>query len=318
MRLDPSQEITGTRKPRPVLDTHPPVSIIVPVSRLGQAAKTLETLINQRYAGKMEIIVVGARADELTRLWPDWPIIPINCGAVREPGRARNIGAERASGDILLFLDDDCIVAEDWTEKNVHMLSQQKVGAVGACIRGTSHAFFARCVDFTNFGYYQRKRLIDTPVASASMGVHRTVFHRAGGFDEHMRSGEDMDLCCRIQQLGYRTVYQPAIVVLHDHGRDTLGKLLHYNYHHGMRGGLLPKIKNREVGLRNRLLSRLRFPVLYLVLVPFLALIATARIVQLNCCTTPSVLLYSPFIFLGKLCYQLGVLCNLIRRYNWL
>lgn len=289
---------------------HPRASVIMPAVRPDQASQALESLSHQHYTGEIEIIVVGPIADELAQRWP---IIPLNTGLIREPGRARNLGAARATGEVLLFLDDDCTVAEDWVERNVHALQRWKVGAVGACIRGKSNAFFARCVDFTNFGYYQHGHCMDGPIASASMGVVQSIFHMVGGFDETQCSGEDMDLCYRIQKQGYRTVYRPDIVVTHDHHRDTLGKLLRYNYAHGLAGGLATKIQHRDIGLKNRLLHSVRLPPVFLLLLPLIALIATVRIVAMNIGRNTDVLLYTPFILLGKLAYEFGVFRKLLR-----
>lgn len=287
----------------------PSTSIIVPVSRLELASQTLASLNCQRYAGQFEIIVAGAIADELAQ---HWSVIPVQTELMHEPGKIRNIGAAHATGEILLFLDDDCTVAEDWIERNVRALQQSRIGVVGACIRGTSCAFFARCLDFTNFGYYQHRRTVDGPVASASMGVWRAVFYAAGGFDEVMRSGEDMDLCYRVQKQGYRTSYQPEIVIAHNHQRNTLRKLLRYNYTHGFAGGLTTKLRYQDIGLKNRLLASVRFPGLFILLLPLIALLATARIVTINIGASPSVLLYAPFIFLGKLAYEFGIFRNMI------
>lgn len=295
-------------------EASPSVSIIVPASRLELASQTLVSLSRQCYAGKLEIIVVGALAPELAQRWP---VIPVNPGCIYEPGKARNIGVAHATGEVLLFLDDDCTVTADWVERNVQALRQARVGVVGARIRGKSHAFFARCVDFTNFGYYQHERMMDGPVASASMGVWRPVFHLVGGFDETLRSGEDMDLCYRVQKHGYRTVYQPDIVITHDHRRDTLGTLLRYNYTHGLVGGLHTKIQHRNMGLKNRLLASVRHPGLFLLLLPLIALLATMRIMVLNMRENPRVLLYAPFILLGKLAYEFGIFRNMLARQRY-
>ncbi len=304
--IEPSALLTASDSvQRPIPDaTYPPVSVIVPASRPEQALQTLESLSRQRYAGEIETIVVGSIADELAH---HRSAMPVNPGPIYEPGRARNLGVAHAAGDVLLFLDDDCIVAEDWVERNVRALQQPRIGAIGARIRGKSHSFFARCTDFTNFGSFQHGRSTEGPVASASMGVLREVFRALGGFDEILRSGEDMDFCYRLQKQGYRIIYQPDIIVTHDHRRDSFSKLLRYNYAHGLAGGLKTKIRYRDSRLKNRLLFSVRFPPLFLLLLPFIAAIATARIVVANTSENWNVLLYMPFIFLGKLAYEFGI-----------
>jgi glycosyltransferase involved in cell wall biosynthesis len=289
--------------------TAPSVSIIVPVSRLELASQTLASLARQSYAGEVEIIVVGAIACELAQ---QWPVTAVHVPHFDTPGKARNLGAARARGEVFLFLDDDCLVAHDWIAQNVHALQMPHSGVVGARICGTSRSFFARCVDFTNFGYYQQRRPKDGPVASASMGVWQRAFQAVGGFDETLSSSEDIDFCYRVQKQGQRTAYRPEIVVSHNHQRDTLGKLLRYNYRRGFAGGLATKIEHRDVGLKNYLLYRVRFPFVFLLLLPLIALLATVQTVAVNVNDDPSVLFYAPFILLGKVAYESGIFRRMV------
>jgi glycosyltransferase involved in cell wall biosynthesis len=307
----PHAPLTATDGPSAESEGQPPVSVIVPTSRPELASQTLASLARQSYQGKVETIVVGVLAQELVR---QWPVIPVALERPDTPGKARNLGAARASGDALLFLDDDCAVAEDWIARNVRALQQPQVGVVGARIRGKSRAFFARCVDFTNFGYYQQRSPKDGPVASASMGVWRSVFEVAGGFDERLSSSEDIDFCYRVQKQGYRTIYRPDIIIAHDHQRDTLGKLLRYNYGRGFTGGLATKVQHRDIGLKNRLLYSVRFPAIFLLLLPLIALMATAQTVAVNITENPGILVYAPFILLGKMAYEYGVFREMLAR----
>jgi len=287
----------------------PSVSVIVPVSRQESASQTLASLADQSYPGKVEIIVVGAIACHLAQ---QWPVTAVQVPHVDTPGKARNLGAAQASGDVLLFLDDDCLVAHDWVAQNVRALQRPQSGVVGARICGTSRSFFARCVDFTNFGYYQQRRPKDGPVASASMGIWREVFQAVGGFNETLSSSEDIDFCYRVLKQGQRTVYRPEIVVSHNHRRDTLSKLLRYNYRRGFAGGLATKIEHRDVGLKNYLLYRVRFPFVFLLLLPLIALLATVQTVAVNVNDDPSVLFYAPFILLGKVAYESGIFRRMV------
>ena len=108
--------------PSPLLaDQYPAASVIVPATRTEQVSYTLESLGRQRYPGKIEIIVVGPAANMLARRWPIVPVKPVTMGF---PGAARNLGAAHATGEVLLFLDDDCTAADDWFERNVQARAQ--------------------------------------------------------------------------------------------------------------------------------------------------------------------------------------------------
>lgn len=295
-----------------VVERYPAVSVIIPATRRDLLPWVLQALRGQVYDGTFEIIVVGTFADEFA---DQWSIIPLKVPQLLAPGKARNLGAARASGEILIFLDDDCAVPPTWIAQNVRALQQEQIGAVGARMPGKASGFFARCTDFASFGDFQHNEVKDIPLAAASMAVWRSLFEQAGGFDNSMLPGEeeDTDLCHHIQKLHYRTVYRPDIFVIHDHRRDTPGKLFRHTYRQGLRRGLDTKLAHREMGIRNRLLSSIRFPPLFFLCLPAIALAATLRIVVLNVRIHKKVVLYSPVIFLSKVTYNYGIFIHLLR-----
>jgi GT2 family glycosyltransferase len=266
---------------------------------------TLEQLTHQTYpAALTEIIVVGSNSGSLRGRWP---IKAVETLPVYYPGQARNLGAATATKDYLLFIDDDCEPAPDWIEQNLRELERPNTGAVGGQIAGKSKAFFAQCVDFSSFAFYQGNKRLETPVCSASMGVTRQAFERVKGFSEELRSGEDIDFCYRLAKLGFTTVYQPSVKVRHNHGRTHFATLMRYSYFYGRVKGLYVKRRHREMSRRNRLLSRFQHPVLYLLAILPVSVGITSTIVRKNVREYPRVLLYAPFIFLAKVAYHAGI-----------
>ena len=289
----------------------PLVSVIMPFSRPLLAKAVLEKLMRQTYpAGLTEILLVGATSKSLAELYP---IKAIETPPIYYPGIARNIGARSAAGTYLLFLDDDCEPAPDWIEQNICILEGTDFGAVGGQIAGKSKAFFARCVDFSRFGFSQSNKAAVTWVCSASLGVQRSAFEQVQGFNEELRSEEDIDFCYRLMQAGYKTAYHPAIKVRHDHRRASFLALMHYSYFYGRVSGLYVKRLYAQMSLRNAILTRLQHPLLYpLVIIP-ISLGATVNIVRLNIREYPVVMLYAPFIFLSKAATHIGIWLWLLR-----
>lgn len=282
------------------------VSIIIPFTRTDLIDVLLSKLTQQTYpAALTEIIVVGKQSSSLSKRWPVKTLEPEKPFL---PGGGRNMGARIASGTYLLFIDDDCEPAPDWIEQNVLALQETQIGAVGGQIAGKSRAFFAQCVDFSSFAFCQINKKMEIQICSASMGVSRQAFLAVQGFDETLRTCEDIDFCYRLQNIGYKTIYQPAIKVKHNHRRNSFTTLLRYNYFFGRVSGLAIKSRYPGKTSRNQLITRLQHPLLYgLMILPISAGI-TAIIIRTNIQEYPRVLLYSPFIFLAKVAFHIGTL----------
>jgi GT2 family glycosyltransferase len=283
----------------------PLVSVIIPCSKPDQAEVVLEKLMQQTYPAEMtEILLVGSQCSALASRWP---IRAIDTASLYYPGEGRNIGARVALGEYFLFLDDDCEPAPDWIEQNVRMLEDPEIGAVGGQIAGKSKAFFARCVDFSRFGFCQVNKPAEGVVCSSSLGVKRRAFEEAQGFSEILRSEEDMDFCFRLIKMGYKTVYQPLIKVLHDHRRNSFAVLMRYSYFYGRVSGLYVKRLYPGMSKRNSILTRIQNPLLYPFMMLPVSLGATLNIVRVNVREYPRVLLYAPFIFLSKIASHAGI-----------
>jgi GT2 family glycosyltransferase len=282
------------------------VSIIIPYTRADLIATLLSRLTQQTYPVELtEIIVVGRHTAFLAE---HWPIKTVETTHAFFPGEGRNIGARRATGTYLLFIDDDCEPALDWIEQNLCELQKADVGAVGGQIAGKSKRFFAQCIDFSSFAFCQINRKMEIQICSASMGVKRNAFVEAQGFDEHLRTCEDIDFCYRLMNLGYKTIYQPAIKVQHNHRRNTFATLMRYNYFFGRVSGLYVKLHYPGKTRRNQIITRLHNPLLYALMILPVSLGITAIIVRTNIQEYPRVLLYSPFIFLSKVAFHVGTL----------
>jgi GT2 family glycosyltransferase len=282
------------------------VSIIIPYTRADLVEILLSRLMQQTYPAQLvEIILVGHNSSSLAA---HWPIKAIETTQALFPGEGRNVGARIATGTYLLFIDDDCEPAFDWIEQNVRELQRNDVGAVGGQIAGKSQAFFAQCVDFSSFAFCQINKKMEIQICSASMGVKRQVFEEVHGFDETLRTCEDIDFCYRLTNLGYKTIYQPAIKVQHDHRRNTFSTLMRYNYFFGRVSGLYVKLRYPGKTRRNQIIAKLHHPFLYALMILPISLGITTIIVRTNIEEYPRVLFYAPFIFLSKVAFHLGTL----------
>ena len=145
-----------------------------------------------------------------------------------------NLGAAEATGDYLLFLNDDMeIIEPDWLTKMMKKATLSYVGAVGAKLLypGTDviqHAGItnlrvgpAHKLQFlhdTEEHYFGKNRGVHDVlgVTGACLLVRRDVFEQVGGFDEQLAVAfNDVDLCYKIYEAGYYNVVRNDVVLYH-------------------------------------------------------------------------------------------------------
>lgn len=146
-----------------------------------------------------------------------------------------NQGAKIAKGEYLIFLNNDTIVTSNWLENIEKAFSwKDKIGAVGVKLihpgKGTiQHAGVIEHdkgqLEHIYFGEPENYILANVikeyfAVTGACLAIPRSLFNELGGLDEKYWCGwEDMDLCQKIHQKGYRIVYTPYAKVYHYESR---------------------------------------------------------------------------------------------------
>lgn len=130
-------------------------------------------------------------------------------------GPARNAAATEARGDILAFIDSDCVPRADWLSNGVAAL--QSADFIGGRVdvlpsapgRLSAVEAFETVFAFDFESYIRDKRFTGT----GNMFVRRTVFEKVGGFRKTV--SEDMEWSHRALAFGYRLAYAPEAVVGH-------------------------------------------------------------------------------------------------------
>lgn len=151
---------------------------------------------------------------------------------------ANNFGVRHASGDLLLFLNNDTEVLEaDWLEELVRWAERPAIGAVGTkllyanaaiqhagVIMGlgghAGHLFAGVAHDYEGlFGSVNWYRNL-LAVTGACIAMRREVFERIDGFDEgYELAFSDVEICLRLVERGYRIVYTPFAALRHYEGQ---------------------------------------------------------------------------------------------------
>jgi GT2 family glycosyltransferase len=146
---------------------------------------------------------------------------------------ACNRGATMASGSVLVFLNDDTAVrTADWLERLVMYATRPEIGVVGARLlygdgtvqhtgiwtRGGHPAHRYEGFPADHRGHLDSLTVAQNclAVTGACLAVEAAKFREAGGFcPEFPSSYNDVDLCLKLGDLGYRTVVDPGTVLTH-------------------------------------------------------------------------------------------------------
>ncbi|MCD6590358.1 MAG: glycosyltransferase [Candidatus Aenigmarchaeota archaeon] len=213
------------------------ISVIIPVYNGKETiSKTLGSLLNQTYhKNKYEIIIVD---DESTDGTPEvvkkyvkkYPkLIRFYRQKHKGPAAARNLGAKKAKGEILLFTDADCIPEREWIEEMVKPFKDKEIVGVQGRYRTRQKCLIAKFAQMEIDDRYNRmkKRKYIDFIGTYSAGYRKDIFFKFGGFDESfpVASGEDPELSFKISKSGYKMVFNDRAVVYHKHPNSLLSYL---------------------------------------------------------------------------------------------
>ncbi|HPD25874.1 MAG TPA: glycosyltransferase family 2 protein [Candidatus Marinimicrobia bacterium] len=213
----------------------PTVSVIVPAYN---AAKTLliclNSLIHQDYPReKYSVIVVNDGSNDATGTLLRQMNLPENFGIIEHPenrglAAARNTGIQNANGDIIIFLDSDMEVAQDFIAQHASWYIRSEVVGIIGELRPAPEIPYDKYQRYL----YESKRGARVIGANEPLpfqyfifgitSVKRSALATIGGFNADIRQygGEDTELAYRLWQK-YPTglFFDPEIIVIHHHYR---------------------------------------------------------------------------------------------------
>lgn len=226
-------------------DSVPKVSIIIPCREIGPyALESISHCLKLDYPN-YEVLLLPDSWDGGRSGLEGVDVVPT--GPMGPPEK-RDLAAQRATGEILAFIDDDAFPKPDWLTCALPNFKDPHVGAVGGpavtpssdtVLLQASGAVYQSLLGGGSYAFRytpgRKRKVNDYP--TCNLLVRKSTFLEAGGFDTSYWPGEDTKLCLAIiKRLGKSIVYEPSAIVYH-HRRNLfnghLKQVASYALHRG-------------------------------------------------------------------------------------
>jgi len=204
----------------PPLPAYSKVSVIVCVYNGERTLDACLASLKKLNYPNYEVVVVNDGSTDGTRqIAEGYSYIRLINQENKGLSEARNVGIRAATGEIIAFTDADCMADADWLTHLVARFQSSDFAAVGGPnLTPPDDSFVASCVAVSPGA--PTHVLLDDEVAEHIPGCNMAFRHEAlkaiSGFDPIFRAaGDDVDLCWRLQNKGYKIGFSPAAVVWH-------------------------------------------------------------------------------------------------------
>lgn len=191
------------------------LSIIIPTLNEEKYLEHLLKSIEKQYFEDYEIIISDSKSKDNTIKVAKRYGAKIVIGEKKGPGHGRNLGAEKAKGKYLLFIDADVILQENNTLSNViDILGIENVSggtALFKCFDGNK-----REKKWVNISSKIFEFLIKLKISVALgffMFTRKELFEKVGGFDEELPFCEDHKLVKKLKNFGKMKVIDSKILI---------------------------------------------------------------------------------------------------------
>lgn len=208
-------------------------SVVIPSYQSAATIRAcLASLAAQDIDTPFEVFVFDSGTDDTAAVVRrEFPQVRLLSADTRtDPARARNRAAALARGEILAFIDSDCVATPDWLRRMCAGIEQACCDGLGGAIapvEGSTDAAWAGY--FTEFREFLPRGVAReaTYLTINNAAYRRDTFLRAGGFPEDYFPQEDQVFWERLRSVGARVRLDPSIVVRHHHRSGTRDFLRH-------------------------------------------------------------------------------------------
>ena len=288
------------------------LSVVIPAKNeskiIGRTLKALKIALGN-WKGESEVILVDNGSDDNTREIAKQYACMVLIDTESNISGLRNLGASHSSGNIIVFLDADCVVAPDWVERCLENFNDKRIAGVGT-----------RAIPDLNDATWVEKSInslmagADRPdfvnwLGTSNLFIRRNCFFEVNGFDEDLKTGEDVNFCKKLNKK-YLFRLEKRINTIHLRESKTLSELFKREFWRG-KSSIMTLVKS-EFDLSE--VPSLAVPTVYLLLIiilPISFFLGNSKLLLL----VFLMIMTAPVLFLIKNRMKISLSFDVIRCY---
>lgn len=242
--------------------TLPGITVIIPVlNEEKHLAKTVQSVLNQKYSAAVEIILaLGPSSDKTNQVANQLAAENKNIQLIDNPRGLTTVGLNasiaKAKHPVIVRIDAHSEPADNYFELGVRELLTQKADLVGGIMAAKGYGSFQKAVAWaytSRFGIGGAKFHVGGKAGeaeSAYLGIfQKSALERVGGYNEEIIRGEDWDLAQRIKATGGLVWFSPELKVTY-WPRGNWKKLAQQFFSTGVWRGDLTRSNPGKAGIR--------------------------------------------------------------------
>lgn len=287
------------------MNNHPQISVIIPFAgKPEDLVQCLDSLYQHEGNVKFETVVVqtGHKKNLEFQLSKYKNLSLVYSSELFYPGKARNIGVQKAKSNFLAFIDADCMLCSNWVNIAFSSMLQGWNIVLGPILNEDIFKPIASVDNLLQFVDFQKTRPSKniSHFPGTNFIITRKLFQEAGGFRDDLKAGEDVIFSQQaIKLVEGKILFNKNLIVKHV-GRNTFAGFINHQKSFGYyRGFLSLKINSLKIFQRNYALYAAYFGLKRFIYI-------YTRTFQWNPKAVPMLIFYFPLIILGLSYWSIG------------
>lgn len=190
------------------------ISFVVPTFNAERTLKDcLDSIFAECIAGDEVIVVDNGSTDKSVEIAKSYNDLVVYVKSDCHVSAVRNFGVDKSAGQLIAFIDSDCVLVDGWRKNALLQLAAENIGATGCKYQvppdsdnWLEKVWFAQRVEGVQEVEY---------INSGNLVVKRSAHSEIGGFDEELETGEDSEYCYRLRAAGYVILSDEKVGAIH-------------------------------------------------------------------------------------------------------